>query len=525
MVKKVKEDKVDVNTPEWIADFEMKNSILGSLFKETSAIDIYEKMFKDMTVERPLFIGDLEKPKIAKNYDDIQKHIEEYNTVFVYLQEFRKSYSRKHISIDSIYGFIVDIDSVRSHNIQEIIDLIKVAPLKPNIVVSSGNGLHLYYLFDKVFQFYNYTYSIALYSYMANIVANRRSVFKVVKDVYKEVCGWYEKKGSSYIVDKLHLSQPLRMCGAKTKNSLYRTQGFVVSDHRVILEDLADMVEVEFIDDEVLSLMMDAEAHRTAEIILDDSGNTVTEELLGGGDVLGIGDDDAVDTVIVGKKENDFMAEYRKDPKGWWDGMASSVLEEYKRQQEENHLYAAALPVKPKKESKSNYDIYYETVRRIRKGATIGHRQRLLHVLSSRGSMHQIPIEQVTKDVNDLAEYFTSENPTLPMTDSDISSALHGYEQRWRYTNAFVLSDTGVDLQVENKEFTRRENNRKTKAAKIRKILAIAAFVFDENPKTSFRQLWGILKEDYSIHVARGWVTEREEIRDMKAKCMLALAQ
>jgi len=512
MKEKTNPTKLDVNSPEWVLDFESKNQRLGQIYKATPAKEIYRTIFGDLTKELPLFLRDIKKTVVAKDYDDILKYIEEYDTVFVYLQEFMNSYSRAHDSIESLYGFIVDIDGVRSRNLNEIMELIDHAPLKPNLIVSSGNGVHLYYLFEHPFQFYGYTYVTAIASFHANIELSRKGAFNIIKKVHKGVCNWYKKKNQDYVVDVLHLSQPLRMCGAKTKNPELRTEGFVITEHRMDLEDIAELVGVELVDEEIVPFIKARDPQFVEEHAAYLKEMAMAEER------------EEADKKFRAEKSKTFVRDYAKNrhlctekAKAFIIKEAESRLE-YPDAEEVQDSDAAPIRNKPKKKGKTCFDLYEETFRRIRAGGKDGKRHNLLHVLCSRAAMHHIPVEVMNDTVRQMADYFTTLNPDEPITEDDIASAKTGYEKRWKYTNSHILSEWNIDLEMENKEIVRRETNKVNKAKRDEMIFEIAEFVFQENPKTSLRGLFKILAEDYNVDIKRSSVVGNPKIKEIKAK-------
>lgn len=511
----IKTVKMDINTPEWVQDFEIKKQMLGQRYMATEAQEIYNIIFGDLTKERPLFLRDIKKPIIAKGYKDILKYIEEYDTVFVYLQEFRKSYSRAHSSIDSMYALVVDLDGVRAHNLHEVIELVEKAPLKPNLIVSSGNGVHLYYLLKEPFPFYCFTYVSAIASYDANIQLSRKGAFKVIKEIHKAICSWYRKPDQDYKIDVLHLSQPLRMCGAKTKNPEYRTEGFMVTDHRVDMEELAELVGVKLVDEEIVPFLK----ARDPQFIEEHAAYLKEMEL-------------AAKKEDADRKRNTEMARasfrgYRANREAFIEKMKQVFGRETNTTQGGNNGEMEVVDEVPRQTQKLRYqresqgrrsfDLFTETAKKIGDGAKPGNRHNLLHILCSRGGMYRIPIEQLTKTVHKMAEHFTTIDPTDPISDDDIRSALTAYEKRWKYRNSYVLEKTGVDLSMENKKTLERAASRVKKSERNSNVVEIAKFIFEEAPKTSLRQFYKILTEDYSMDVSRSWVVGNEAIKEIKA--------
>lgn len=506
--------KMNVYTTEWAQDFDVKNKILEQRYTAITAQEVYNIIFGDLTIERPLFLRDIKKPVIAKGYDEIVKYIEEYDTVFVYLQEFRKSYSRGHESIDIIYALVVDLDGVRSHNLHEVLELVESAPLKPNLIVSSGNGVHLYYLLEEPFPFYDFTYATAFASYSANIVLSRKGAFNLIKRIHRNVCNWYRKKDQDYKIDVLHLSQPLRMCGAKTKNPEYRTKGFKVTDHKLCMEDLAKLVDVKLVDEEIESFLKARDPQFVEEHAAYLREQEQTEE------------NNKTDCNGNAEKARISFRNYRKNREAylekWKEAFRGERFSFQGASGNERKVYDAVQHQKKQRKVRENgrtsFQLFEETTKRILNGAQPGNRHHLLHILCSRGGMYKVPIEQLTEMVKEIADHFTALDPQDPISDKDIASALTAYEKCWKYSNNYVSEKFGIDLSMENKRNLKREAMRATKVDRNLNIEQIAEFVFEETPKTSLREFHRILVEHYGIRVSRSWVVGNENLKLIKSK-------
>lgn len=88
--------------------------------------------------------------------------------------------------IDKCFGIVVELDNVRSARLPDLITKISSIDLKPNMLVSSGNGIHLYYLFSEPFDFFSFTSTICMLGYI-----KREDVFEVVKQVYNKLSDLY----------------------------------------------------------------------------------------------------------------------------------------------------------------------------------------------------------------------------------------------------------------------------------------------------------------------------------------------
>ena len=397
----------DVYSDEWQTDFRKKEELLNSHFEKITSADYYQHIFKDVNAPCKLFIQEIDKNRNAKNLCEVEQYLAKFTGVCIYLQDFFKNLTAKHRYIGNYYGFVVDLDNARSDRLPELIDKITKLSHKPNIMVSSGNGIHLYYLFSEPFDFYSYTVAISMFEYR-----KRDEVFDVVKQVYDKLCDLYEDDNMDYKVDRGHLSRPIRMCGSTTKNDNIRTAGFHVTDERKSLEEYAEIFDVELIDDELAKYI---------DNLLGNNDDSETPE-----EVINESESDVVITTDMSPKFRIFddinttFLEYYKDNKA---DVRARWLEYAKKLGDDIRPAATSVWQKRQSVKEADYSNYMKTLFKIMHGATIGYRQKLLLIFCSRAAMYRVPEERMKEDARSIMIYWNEKWPHDIVREKELECA------------------------------------------------------------------------------------------------------
>jgi len=188
----------DVYSDEWQADFKKKDELLSQHFEKITPEEYYRQIFGSVESPSKLLLKDAGKYKSAKNYSDAEKYSAEHSNVCLYLQSFYKGLPPKYKNVDTCYGFVVELDNVRSACLPALIAKISKIDQQPNMLVSSGNGIHAYYLFSEPFQFYAYTSVISRLEFARYNPTTRRVVMNAIMQVYNRLCDLYEDNNISY---------------------------------------------------------------------------------------------------------------------------------------------------------------------------------------------------------------------------------------------------------------------------------------------------------------------------------------
>lgn len=254
-------NSVDCKSKEWIDGFNSKYEILKSHFKESFQEDLYTDMHGDLGAKCNMIVDkDLKRNRIS--FESLMGYIEEHDTVFIYPQTFDymcegKPHVRTYEALKSLKCFVIDIDYVTPDIIMTVINKIGSMDIKPNYIVNSGGGLHLYFIFSVE---HNVKASVGLMSYYDE----KLNVVKCLthnilyQGCYRKLLGKYSeiKKGMALWFSETpadtnnHLTQPIRLFGSKTKNPEYYTQIFKVSDEKYTIQQIAETFNIDLPEEE-----------------------------------------------------------------------------------------------------------------------------------------------------------------------------------------------------------------------------------------------------------------------------------
>lgn len=461
----------DVYSDAWQKDFRAKEGILNDAFESITAAEYYQRIFGSTDNACHLLLKEAGKFKTAKNFKEVEEYLADNNEVCLYLQSF-KNFRPTYRNIRHCYGFVVDLDNVRSACLDELVLKISNMQYKPNILVSSGNGLHLYYLFSEPFNFGAYTEAVSMYEYV-----KRTETFHVVKAVYNKLADFFEGETISYKVDRTHLSQPIRMFGSTTKNINIRTAGYRVSDERLSFEDYARSLGVELMTDE-MARYVDKQFEKDIDDETQDAVISVSE--LNSGTTTEISN-----KISLFDDINTTFLEYYKDNKA---DVRARWLEYAKRLCEEDQAVAKQFRQKTRTSSKPDISNYMATMFRIMDGAKVGHRQELLLIFCTRAAMYRVPEDKMKEDAREIMMYWNTKWPKDIVRERELESVFRNYK-RYRYSNEKIKQQTGIDLEFENKREAEREKKRSIKAMNRSNMRKCAVEYIQGNRGCSYRQI------------------------------------
>jgi uncharacterized protein (DUF1499 family) len=463
----------------WIDDFCHKQSILDSKYAQVSPEILYAAVMGSIDAPCTLLIKELlrRKVRIAKNYGEVVQCCQEYKNVLFYAKEFNKTSSVGMRFVVHLNALIIDIDEVRSHNIGVALAKIDACPVKPNYIVSSGNGLHLYYVLNEKFDFMNYTCGMAIIRQVKRVVVTGKKPKKYkistadkIKDVYSAMIGWVDD--ISYKVDKLHLAHGIRMFGGKTKNPTIMSVVYKCSDEMYDLETLAEITGVE-----LFTAFEQLEFDRLHNIVEDNSDvMDASESEDDGGDV----DGDGYDENDLGEEEVplDEASIPRKRVKFDW----TAITEQIK----------ANKNLRPTRRPVPKWAAYTYLVSAIKENFKVGIRNNCLFIMCCKGRHYQIPENIVKQDLLNMVECMNAKDPDDIITPAGIEKAFSGFFSRHKYKNETITEITGIVFGRKQKEL--RSDSRLIKKADCQAMLVIVTAEYSLNPKISLRELSDALK-------------------------------
>ncbi|MBJ6802815.1 hypothetical protein, partial [Geomonas propionica] len=384
-------------------------------------------------------------------------------------KEFKKPSCVQMRFMEFINAFVIDLDNIRSYNLDVAIKKIDLCPIKPNYIVNSGNGLHLYFILKEKFDFLSYTTAVSWARNVKRVREEGRKKKRYViatadkiKDVYSEMLKWYDDP--SYKADKLHLAHGIRMFGGKTKNSRILSTVYKGYDERYDLETIAEMVGV--------------------ELLTEDERNRLWPEIEGNSDVSAT----QVSLLATDPEKSDHKEQTptitEPEPIARIDyKLLSEKLKQFLEIHKRELMPKRMVP---------KWTPYNYLVASIKEYNYVGIRNKCLFIMACHGYLYQISEDVVKKDIEDMATHMNEITPDDPITQENIENAFDGYFSGYRYTNHKITEITGIPFEKTQKE-ARRERSQ-SRQATIQKVLQIVDIEYSKNKLVSLRDLSNILK-------------------------------
>lgn len=421
----------------WIDDFENKGRIVSSKYNECLPEELYAALTGSMDNGCTLLIEELPSRRVRKVqcYAEIIHYLDNYNKVLIYAKDFNKGSCIAMRFMVYLNAFVIDIDNVRTHNLNIALGKINASPVKPNFIVNSGNGLHLYYIFKEKFDFMNYTSGMAFIRDVKRIkiTGGKKKVYTIttadkIKDIYSTMLDWFTDP--SYKTDKLHLAHGIRMFGGKTKNTKILSTVYRGYEEQYDLETLAEITGVELFtreEDEKYEQMFGSNAKIATAV-----------------DAADVGVEDAepkteIEAVEVVVSLLPVVYVPVKRVKSDWTSLTEQLCEIRNSQ-------------KPARREVPKWEQYNYLVSAIKEYVEVGIRNRSLFIMCCRGKLFKIPENVVKKDLKEVAEHMNVKTPTDMITAANIEKAFIGYYSDRRFTNGTITKITGIPFDRTQKE-------------------------------------------------------------------------
>lgn len=529
----------EFETPEWEADFEAKSSALRDDFRETPIEPFYVDLFGSLDARCHLLLNEKRK-WTAKSFYELEQHVQENDHVFLYNQVFKyksvdpetREEIRNPKTYEALLGLrciVVDIDHVDAGNIRSVIEMITSKPILPNYVNLTGNGLHLYFLFDTIHDMYHSAWLIAFYN-----DTKRESEREVYGKIKQKLIASFN--GSTAESDKNnHLAQPSRLPGSKTKNRNKRTILFKVSDTKYSIQHIARLFGIELRDEEEIRQWkkkvdaarrkwkkeQEAATTSTPTTFLDFLDTDESEQML---DVVD-GDEDACAVTDEVTFEN-VNSKYKFK----FEGLLQRVTDEDAREQDspEAKFYAEQYRLRAEKKARAatpegqkrkiaqrrGLESQYEQFRQYcRDVAQHGKRRPLLHIFWNHAPWYQKDQNVIQRDFDDLFNHCNALHRTK-VTRQQYNSIVNG--PHYPYTKETISHLMGVELKFKNKRQDELKQRADAKDNMWKRIYLICETTLEINPRCS----WGVLNntvKSNGIDVSEKTLRTRSEIRKLKA--------
>lgn len=301
-------------------------------------------------------------------------------------------YGRRNVMdrASKMYAMIFDIDGVTDSSLNAFMSgsiHADVYPL-PNYVVLSGNGIHLYYIFEE---------PISLYpNIKLQLKQLKYALIDKMWNQYTSVCEQKQYQG---------INQGFRPIGGKSKIPGVVVRAFRVNNHPVSLAELSRYVPEQF--------RVDEEQRWKESLISIDEAKTLWPEWY--------------EKVVLLKDTTP----------NYWD-------------------------LSQKVHGEDPYAIYHWWIRKIREGATYGHRYYSIMCLAIYASKCRVPYDQLEKDALALQPFLNSLNPDMPFRKSDVQSALECYDLRYcTFPRRDIEKLSGIEIPANKRNYRTREDHLK----------------------------------------------------------------
>jgi hypothetical protein len=525
----------EFETPEWEQDFESKASALRDVFQQTVIEELHIELFGSL--ESKCHVLADERKATARSFYELESLIQEHNDVFLYNQEFKnrsvdpetgdvKWYPKDYDALTGFRCFVEDIDEVDASNIHSVIDMIMSKPIRPNYINLTGNGLHLYFIFDAL---HDMKHSAWLMAYVnGTSIESERDVYVAIK---QGMIAWFHSSTAESDV-KNHLAQPSRLPGSKTKNRNKRTILFKVSDTKYSIQHIASLVGIELPDEESIrewKKKVAADQRRWRKQMPKDTASKpaslhdlfdydAPEPML---EVTTIEDEVNVASHDVDNPESKYRFNF--------DGIRQRMIDEdiFEQESPETQYYAELKRLRAEKNASAGYQKrkiaqrrglesqYQQFKQYCHDVARHGKRADLLHIFWNRAPLYQQDQNVIQRDFDDLFVYCNALHRTKKVTMKQYNSIVNG--PRIPYRNGSISRHLDVDLKFKNKSKDEMLRKRDEKNEKWKRILLICESELQADPKLSDRQLTKILNT-YGIKVCHKTISTRFEVKELRAR-------
>jgi hypothetical protein len=208
-------------------EFEEKNVILQEWYKPLTPYDYYQVMFGTLDREFTYVLAEDKTYKKTNDFDELLEIGSFRSDIYVHPCRFFNNYVN-YQTLEKLYAFTIDLDHLSPKDLLVLLNFkIKKMPIKPTLIMNSGQGVHLVYVLSSPVDCFNKVKGIL------------RAVLRCLKAQFTP------NNGNSYVVDKkTSLIQSYRLLGSLTKAG-QRARGFQ-SGVKVDIADLAAWVGVEW---------------------------------------------------------------------------------------------------------------------------------------------------------------------------------------------------------------------------------------------------------------------------------------
>lgn len=199
-----------------------KNTLLESYFRPIGFYDFYEAIFK---TDNQVINYSLENKGMGKvkHLDELLDIAGSISGIFIRPASFFNDYVDSK-TLKTLYAFVVDIDFISHEKLKYFIEhIFSRITIKPNFVVNSGNGIHLYYVLKEPLE----------------VLKRYR---KQVEDINKKIQDKFDY--TLYKLDRHSIMQPFRVVSSLTKSGEL-VEAYLIHDKFTKIQELAKFTGVE----------------------------------------------------------------------------------------------------------------------------------------------------------------------------------------------------------------------------------------------------------------------------------------
>lgn len=176
-------------------DFADKNKILCAKYCRLSALDFLTVLFhKQQNIELPCILSSEKKHIVAYGLDQLIQIASFRSDIYTAPATFFNNY-RKTVLLKTMHAICLDLDDITASSLPFVLHKIELLSVKPTLILNSGGGLHLYWVFIEPIECFN-------------------SRKPLLKDMIRKL---YDKMQGCCKYQKLGLIQSFRVCGSLTK--------------------------------------------------------------------------------------------------------------------------------------------------------------------------------------------------------------------------------------------------------------------------------------------------------------------
>lgn len=225
----------------WIDNFINKSELLSNTLPPVSPEELHQKLFKKLSNKINLLIDN--KSVASQNFEELQETVVIRDTVFFYPQYFSGppvdgKYKRDYNRLSKINCLVIDYDDVDAAALSSILSFLQSSKIKPQYIVNSGGGIHLYIIFDDAFDVFHAS------SLMSSMTRTPRiEVVRYFNAIKREIIRYFSFENIEADINN-HLAQPVRYFASKTKNPDYFTEIFKFSDDVYSFQSIAETVNM-----------------------------------------------------------------------------------------------------------------------------------------------------------------------------------------------------------------------------------------------------------------------------------------